>query len=173
MNRGLDQALYLDHRHCRLLGTFQRKRLVRKLQRSPPPVSPLKRLVRLVPFFKMLGHSTASFQACHRRHRDVRRRLHPAWLHQATSNAETPQHLAAKSQRLRRGRRTPLRHRSPPTITNLQRRRPQVGERRRMPPSSDPGVSDLGFPPELPGLGNKKDRNKEAPSRCLHEGNGA
>jgi hypothetical protein len=40
MHRGLDQALCLDHRHRRLPCTFQRKRLVRKLQRLPPPLSP-------------------------------------------------------------------------------------------------------------------------------------
>jgi hypothetical protein len=31
-----------------------------------------------------------------------------------------------------------------------------VREQRRTPPSSDPGVPDLGFPPELPRLGNTK-----------------
>jgi hypothetical protein len=37
-------------------------------------------------------------------------------------------------------------------------------------PSSDLGDPDLGFPLKLPKLGDKIDRNKEAPRRCLHGG---
>jgi hypothetical protein len=54
----------------------------------------------------------------------------------------------------RRGRCTPLRLWIPPTRINNQKRRPQVGERRRTPPSSDPGGLDIGFPPVLPRLGS-------------------
>jgi hypothetical protein len=37
-------------------------------------------------------------------------------------------------------------------------------------PSSDIGDPDLGFPLELPRLGDEIDLNKEAPRRCLHGG---
>jgi hypothetical protein len=37
--RGLDKVVCLVHRHRRLPSTIQRKRLVHKLQRSPPPLS--------------------------------------------------------------------------------------------------------------------------------------
>jgi hypothetical protein len=93
-----------------------------------------------------------SWQTSRRRHHDARQCLRPAQIHQHSSDTKTPLRYAAKTQCCRRSRRTPHRLRDPPTSINSKKRRPQVGERRWMPPSSNPGDPDLGFPLELPGL---------------------
>jgi hypothetical protein len=50
------------------------------------------------------------------------------------------------------------------------KRYPHGGERRYTPLSSNPGDLGIGFPAELPRLGDEIDRNKEAPRCCLHGG---
>jgi hypothetical protein len=56
--RESDKALCLIHRHRRLSGTIQRKRLMRKLQRSPPPLS-------AKPMFGVLDRREACHQLVH------------------------------------------------------------------------------------------------------------
>jgi hypothetical protein len=56
--RGLEEALCLGHRHRWRPGTIQRKHLVRKLQRLPPPLS-------ANPSPEWKNRSKASHQNCH------------------------------------------------------------------------------------------------------------
>ena len=88
-------------------------------------------------------------QTCRQRHHDAQQRHHPAHVNQHMSAVETPRRHAAETRRLRPGRKNTTPPQNPPASICSKNNAPRR-ENDTSSPSSDPGLPDLGVPPQQP-----------------------